>query len=508
MSHCRTILESLLILLVCHCSSVTAEVRQPAVAGQFYPADRQALSAMVNEHLNKAIISEGIDGDIIALIVPHAGLVYSGQIAAHAYKLIEGKTFERVVLCGVSHRHRFQGLSVYGPGVTWKTPLGELSCDDTICQLMTGSFKGIEIIPQAHLQEHSLEVQLPYLQTVLSDFKIIPILMGYPDDVNTSLLEKALNGIPDTRRTILVASTDWQHYRSASEGWKLDSVGIECLMKIDADCLEKNLRDGKTEMCGGGAAVAVMRAAVNRGANRVMILKYGDSGDISDDKSSVVGYLAAVIYRSAEKSSMGESKVEGRPPSVSSGAASDSSLFSEWDLTPEVKRKLLSLARRSIQSYLENRALPAVDSDKILDKRGAAFVTLTRNGHLRGCIGQTAASESISKTVAYCAVQAAFGDPRFVPVGPDELPQLHIEISILTPLEKIISLDEIEVGRDGLMITYGNSRGLLLPQVAVSYRWSREEFLVQLCRKAGIPSDSYRSPEAVIYKFGAIVFGE
>ncbi|MEP0829165.1 MAG: AmmeMemoRadiSam system protein A [bacterium] len=279
-------------------------------------------------------------------------------------------------------------------------------------------------------------------------------------------------------------------------------------MNLDAGCLEKNLRNGKTEMCGGGAAAAVMRAAVNRGANRVKILKYGDSGDISGDKSNVVGYLAAVIYRSKAKSSIGENRKEERLMSATTETTPDSSLFGERDLTPEVKRKLLSLARRSIQSYLENGALPAIESDKILDKRGAAFVTLTRNGHLRGCIGQTAASESISKTVAYCAVQAAFGDPRFVPVGPDELPQLHIEISILTPLERIKSLDEIEVGRDGLMITYGDSRGLLLPQVAVSNRWSREEFLVQLCRKAGIPSDSYRSPEAVICKFGAIVFGE
>ncbi len=463
---------------------------------------------MVTEHLGAVSSSEPIDGDIIALIVPHAGLVYSGPIAAHAYKLINGNSFDRVVLCGVSHRHRFKGISVYGPGIVWKTPLGEVPCGDEICRKLLGSFEGVEVIPEAHLQEHSLEVQLPYLQTVLTGFKIIPIIMGYPDEENITLLEKVLTGVPDEGRTVLIASTDWQHYRSASEGWKLDSVGIDCIKNLDADRLEKSLQTGKTEMCGGGAAVAVMRAAISRGANRVKILKYGDSGDQSGDKSSVVGYLAAVIYRSGKESSNDEVKIDEKSETALSVTTTDTALFNERDLTSDVKNKLLSLARNSILSYMENRTVPAIETDGCLGKPGAAFVTLTRNGHLRGCIGQTAATESISGTVANCAIQAAFGDPRFLPVGPDELPQLHIEISILTPLKKITSLDEIEVGRDGLMIAYGNSRGLLLPQVAASYRWSREEFLIQLCRKAGIPPESYRRPEAVIYKFGAIVFGE
>ena len=187
------------------------EDRHPAVAGAFYPADSSALAAMVQEHFAQATDLPAIDGDIIALIVPHAGLIYSGAIAAYSYKLLEGSDVNRVILCGPSHRYPVKGASVYGPGVSWHTPLGAVKCDDELCTALA-SRKGIDVIAAAHAREHSLEVQLPYLQSVLPDFTIVPVVVSYQDKHRIDMLATALEELEYDSRTILVASTDWQHF--------------------------------------------------------------------------------------------------------------------------------------------------------------------------------------------------------------------------------------------------------------------------------------------------------
>jgi hypothetical protein len=292
----------------------------------------------------------------------------------------------------------------------------------------------------------------------------------------------------------MIASTDWQHYHSAAAGWKLDSLGIACIESLDADRLEKYLSEKKVEACGGAAAVAVVKAAVARGANEVRILKYGDSGDVSGDKSSVVGYLAAAIYRTDDSEKQSESGSEVKS--------------TEYQLTDSEKQQLLRIARESIKAYLAGAELPEIETPAKLNEPGAAFVTLEKHGHLRGCIGYTDAIKPLCETVSSCAVSAAVRDHRFPPVLAEELDSLHIEISILTPLQRVDSPEEIEVGRDGLMITLGRHRGLLLPQVALEYGWDRDEFLAQTCRKAGLPPNAYQSPDATIYRFRALIFGE
>ncbi len=475
-------------------------VRQPAVAGSFYPADSTALAEVVQSHLNAVGQVEPVDGDLIALIVPHAGLVYSGAVAAHAYKLLEDAPIETVILCGPAHRHRFQGISVYGPGIEWKTPLGSVACDKQICNQLLQHDKSISLIEKAHRQEHCLEVQLPYLQTVLDNFQIAPVLMGLPDRKAINLLADALDALKPHGNSIMIASTDWQHYRSAAEGWKLDSVAIECVEQLDVDRLEKLLASRQVEMCGGGPTVAVLRAAVAKGADRVKILKYADSGDITGDKSSVVSYLAAAIYKSKEGKAVDKDKQKTTSSTTESGTGFS---LSETDRT-----LLLQIARESIKHYLTNRSIPDFEVPENLRRPGAAFVTLEKHGHLRGCIGHTVAEEPLYRTVTLCAIQAAVTDPRFPPVTLDELDDLHIEISVLTPLELIESLEEIEVGRDGLMISLGEARGLLLPQVATERGWNRTEFLENTCRKAGLPSDAYKSPDAVLQRYQAVIFGE
>jgi len=479
-----------IILFTSITQSSTIE-RPPAVAGSFYSGDSAELAFTVEHHLKNVSPIPEINGQIIALIVPHAGLIYSGQIAAFCYKLLEKSQVKRVVLCGPSHRHGFDGLSVYGSDVTWKMPTGNVPCNNYLCNKLIGYNKKISMIEQAHKREHCLEVQLPYLQAVINDLQIVPVIMGYPTNENINLMADALTSLPLDENNVMIASTDWQHYRPASEGWPIDSLGISCLEKMDPDRLAKYLNEKKVEMCGGGTTVAVMKAAMNKGANSVKILRYGDSGDISGDKNSVVSYVAAVLYKSDT-------------PLKSSFLNKEAS----YALSEAEKKKLLEVARQTIEQYLKDGTYPKFKVQGILKEPGAAFVTLEKNHQLRGCIGHTIAREPLYKTVSICAVQAAVGDPRFPPVTADEIKDLHIEISWLTPLQKIESLDEIKVGRDGLMITLGRNRGLLLPQVATDYKWTRTEFLEHTCRKAGLPNDAYKRDDVVIEKFQAVIFGE
>jgi AmmeMemoRadiSam system protein B/AmmeMemoRadiSam system protein A len=472
------------------------------VAGAFYPADSAQLSAVVQGHLDNVFDLPEIDGRLMALVVPHAGLVYSGQIAAYSYKLLENSSINRVILCGPSHRYPFPGLSVYGPYITWQTPLGNIRCNNELCDKLVSFNNNIEIIRQAHQQEHCLEVQLPYLQTVLDSFEIVPIAMGYRNPATIKLLSDALLSLDIGENTVMIASSDWQHYRPASEGWSYDSLGLSCFEDMDPDRLEKYLAEGKVEMCGGGPAVSILRTAMAMGADKVKILKYGDSGDAAGDKSSVVGYAAIAIYRS---DNAGNSQ---KPKEDKDMSKADKKLPDKFELIDSEKEELLKIARESIESYLKSGQIPEFRVSDNLEKFGAAFVTLEKQGNLRGCIGYTSAVEPLYQTVSSCAVQAAVNDRRFRPVTYDEMDDIHIEISVLSPMQLVESFDEIEIGRDGLMIFKGPNRGLLLPQVAADYNWDRIQFLEQTCRKAGLPAAAYKAPDAVIYKFQAVIFGE
>jgi AmmeMemoRadiSam system protein B len=285
----------------CHraIAAEAADVRRPAVAGTFYPVDSTELAGIVKAHLAKARGIPSVDGRIVALIVPHAGLAYSGEIAATAYHLLRGRDIRTVILCGPAHRYDFEGLAIYGPGVAWKSPLGLVHCADELCRYLVDFDENIVADVKAHRSEHSLEVQLPYLQTVLSDFEIVPVTVGRQTTSSMQMAARALSSIEMDKHTIMVASTDWQHYRPASVGWKMDSLGIDCLDRLDPDRLARLLQSGRVEACGGGATVAVVKAALAQGANRIRILRYGDSGETSGDTSSVVSYVAAVIYEAA-----------------------------------------------------------------------------------------------------------------------------------------------------------------------------------------------------------------
>jgi AmmeMemoRadiSam system protein B len=270
-------------------------IRRAAVAGSWYPGTSRAIVTAVESHLRNAG-SSAVGGDLVALIAPHAGLMYSGPVAAHAHALLRDRRFDVIVLVGPSHFVGFDGVAVY-PSGAFETPLG-LSYIDEACaaELMSVS-NVITAKPAVHAREHSLEMQLPFVQHLAPSAKIVPLLVGYQTRDTAERLAQALADVLRSRNVLLVASTDLSHYHDAAVAGRLDSVVIDCVSRLDADGLQHALDERQEHACGGGPTVAVMRAARALGASQAVVLNYADSGDVSGDKSSVVGYLAAALGR-------------------------------------------------------------------------------------------------------------------------------------------------------------------------------------------------------------------
>jgi len=466
------------------------EVRRPAVAGSFYPGDPKTLTRQVREYLSRAA-KEEVEGEIIGLVSPHAGYMYSGAVAAHAFKTVAGMKFDAVVIVAPSHRFPFQGASVYDRG-GYETPLGVLPPEREIIQKLKSESKVIQPLPQAHSQEHSLEVQLPFLQEVLGEFNLVPLVIGSQDYRSCEAVGKAIAGAVKGKKVLLVASTDLSHYHPYDRAVQLDKVILEDIGEFDARKLSRDLEAGKGEACGGGPVIAVMVAAGELGANRARVLKYQNSGDVTGDRSGVVGYGAAVFFRD---SGPAKKEPDGRKAGISLG------------LTEEEKRDLQRIARAAIERRLKGeKASAAGPAGGHLKENRGAFVSLHRRGQLRGCIGTIQPNKPLYQVVEEMAAAAAFEDSRFAPLTAQEMKDLDLEISVLTPLQRVQDVQEIEVGRHGLYIKKGFYAGLLLPQVAAEYKWSRETFLEETCRKAGLPKNAWKEKGTEIYMFSADIF--
>ena len=472
-------------------------VREPVVAGTFYPGESEELASTVDLLLDAAG-PQDVSGDIVALIAPHAGYVYSGGVAAHAYAAVRGQEYDTVIVVAPSHRVAFRGASVFD-GSSYETPLGRVSVDREVVDALRGLGLGFD--PRAHAQEHSLEVQVPFLQRSLEPFTIVPIVMGEQSEASVRTLGAAIARVVSDRsdsRFLLVASTDLSHYHSQKEASALDAVAVESVEAFDPEELLRALSRGECEACGGGPTAAVLVAARELGADRADVLKYATSGDVTGDMSQVVGYMAAVVTAPADAGTS-----EGEPTKTSTDASGGGRV------SIAERRELLRLARASIESALTGSEPPeaALESD-VFETPSGAFVTLHDSGRLRGCIGSIRSARPLAETVVSMAVEAALRDPRFPPVTSDELPALDIEISVMSPIEPVLDVSTIEVGRDGLIIQHGAHSGLLLPQVATEYGWDRETFLDHTCQKAGLPAGTWREQGVTILRFSAEVFGE
>ena len=460
-------------------------LREAVAAGQFYPDSKEELSSLVDEFLNKAELPK-LEPHIRALIVPHAGYVYSGQVAAYGYKTLVDKDIKTVILIGNSHQEYFDGASIYPKGY-FETPLGKVEIDADFAEKLMEANDKIYFKESAHLEEHSLEVQLPFLQKVLgSGWKIVPIILGNQPgaaDILVNALKPLMND-----NILLVASTDLSHYPNYEDAKYSDGKVIEGILtgkrekfrETIANIEKENIDNLQTCACGHDAIEVVMGLMEGKTAK---LLKYANSGDVSiGDKSQVVGY-AAIVFTSDK---------------------------SETELSKEQQKRLLEIAKQSLESYLkEGKILKFEEDDSFLNKPMGAFVTLKEHGDLRGCIGVFEPDIPLYQVVAETVISSAINDPRFMPVTKEELSLLEYEISVLSPLKKVDSYQDVEIGKHGVKIVRGSRGGVFLPQVATENNWDRDTFLSILCtQKAGLPADCWKDEDTDIYVFTAQVFGE
>lgn len=447
-------------------------IRPSAVAGMFYPqSPDQALRQLDQCWADSRPHPElGVPKAIIA---PHAGWIYSGAVAASAYGLLKPArgTIRRVVLLGPSHRVAFRGMAV-SEADSWASPLGSVPLDRAAIAQVVGKVPMVGTLEQAHAQEHSLEVHLPFLQKALGDFTLIPVVVGdcAPEQV-AALLDALWGGA----ETLVVVSTDLSHYLDYAACRDLDDRTRIAIENLDPTALSRDQACGRMPM--GGLLLAAKRRGMT-----IVTLDVRNSGDTKGPKDKVVGYGAWALYEQ------------------------------EADDIRDLGPLLLELARTAIQNHLEH-GRPVVshagpDMPAALRQPGACFVTLKKNGQLRGCIGSPQAWRPLAEDVCDNAVKAASRDPRFPPVTAAEWPEVSLSVSVLTPPTAMTIADQDDLlaqlrpGIDGLIIEDAGKRALFLPSV-----WEqlpdKRQFLAHLKLKAGMAADHW-SPSFRAQRFEAV----
>ena len=463
----------------------SGRVRPAAVAGTWYPDDPGELAEMMDEMLAAV---EPVDGVPVGLIVPHAGYAYSGPVAACGFKQLEGEQVDVAVVVASDHQAPLSDpISVWAEG-GFETPLGIVPVDVDLAQALVEADPRITFDPAAHEGEHPIEIELPFLQRVCPDCRIVPVLMSEADEETVAALADALLEVLPGRRAVVIASSDLSHYPTYDDAHVADGATLSAIETGDPARVRETIRalmragfaNLVTCACGEGPILVTMRVAQGLGADTVTILRYANSGDSPHgDRDQVVGYGAVMFWRY-------------EPP----------------DLTDAQREELLALARTAIAGYLETGEMDAYETqDPALARRSGAFVTLKQGGELRGCIGHTRADQPLYQAVQRAAVSAATADSRFPSLTVDELPGVAVEVSVLSPFRRVVDIEQIQVGTHGLMVFKDGWQGLLLPQVPVEQGWDREEFLDQLCQKAGLPAGCWQE-RASIYAFTAVVFGD
>ncbi len=471
------------------------EIREPAVAGLFYPNDKKELAENVDRLLADAA-PKPVE-NLRALVCPHAGYRFSGHTAAVGYKLLRGMDIDTVVVMAPSHYASFDGASI--PKVdAYQTPLGLIAVSPEASKL--AKLKPFVVNPPCevrrpswwrqapkelpafgedtpHSWEHSLEVQLPFLQQTLKNFRLAPIIFGR---VDPKAVADALDEVIDGK-TLLVASSDLSHYHPYETAKRLDDRCIKAICSLDPERVERQ------EACGKGPILTLIHLARKNGW-RAKLLDYRNSGDTSGDKSGgVVGYAAIAFYE----------------PAVDNGN----------EFTEEQRKFLLKLARKTVTASVRHEPLPVVDRqdvDSALAQRRACFVTLTIDGRLRGCIGSIFPEEPLYRAVIRKAQAAAMADPRFPPVTPKELKRIEIEISVLTLPEELEFdspeelLEKLRPGVDGVVLRLGNRQATYLPQVWEKIPEKRS-FLSHLAKKAGLGPSEWMNDrvEILVYQVEA-----
>ena len=461
------------------------KIRKAYVAGQFYPGNKDQLTAQIQDYLEQV---EKIDlpGPLQALVAPHAGYIYSGPIAAYAYKQIE-KPFKRIFILASNHSPQadVHGLSV--PEYThYTTPLGDVPVSPIAQTLLQE--ERIAFVSEAHTT-HIIEVHLPFLQTLLEDFEIIPVITGRLKWNDVEYFGELFNQYVDDE-TLFIVSTDLSHYHPYKEAINLDTSCIYALEELDTKGVINS------ELCGQGAALIVLEIAKKQGWQG-KILDYRNSGDTAGDKNRVVGY-SSIAYYNADESDLNSS-----PPQSQT-------------LSPEEQQLLLELAEKTVELYVKEQKVFEPEAEQFspsrpLFKPRGTFVTLKKQGQLRGCIGDLIGRQPLFLGVRDNAIKAATRDARFSPLTEDELEEIDFSISVLeTPQLLEVSTHEEYLDtlthQDGVILISGEHSSTYLPQV-----WGQfpdpVEFLSRLCLKGGALADCWKNLATQIYTYQAQEFG-
>ncbi len=464
-------------------------LRNPAYAGSFYPADADKLRQTIENLAEKAArtpVDLPDDKELKALILPHAGYIYSGLTAAHAVHVLRKNQFSKVILMGPDHRVGFSGVAVSNVNA-YVTPLGNIRLSRDAENLLNADpvFKSV---PLSDRKEHSLEVILPFLQYFLPEFELVPMVMG-PGDFRK--YTRAVESVTD-EKTLLVASSDLSHYLAYDDAVAMDRDTIDKILTLKtSELLEK-----PHCACGKIPILILMNMAERHGWEPIL-LHYSNSGDTAGTRDKVVGYAAIAFY--------GDKPMKDQNTSAK-------------EYTEEQGQLLVRLARKTIADRLgksgeEPESLDAALKSDVFQKNRGTFVTLKKHGQLRGCIGSLSANEPVAESVRHNAINAAFHDPRFQPLSENELDQVEVEVSILSEPKPLAYEDaddliaKLRVNIDGVILRKGYHSATFLPQV-----WEQlpkpEDFLSHLCRKAGLPGDAWRTSKLEISTYQVEYFEE
>jgi AmmeMemoRadiSam system protein B/AmmeMemoRadiSam system protein A len=479
--------------------SARQEVLKSTLAGTWYKGDPSALRADLAGYFEKAQVEP--QKDVVALILPHAGYEYSGPTAAWGVKSL-GRSYRRVVIIGPTHRLPMEDMFSVPRATHYETPLGRVPLDvEFIDKLL--KYPLFQTVPGAFEQEHSVQIEVPLLQYKLGEFGLVPIVAGQCSAETCAKAGEILASLVDAD-TLVVASSDFTHYgqrfdyvpfkQDIAEGLrKLDMGACEFIRKLDAKGL-LDYRDSTGATICGCVPVAVLLAALGKDT-RAEVVRYTTSGELTGDYSNSVSYVAAVFQ------------------GAWSGSAAPPALAANPDvLSAEDKKQLLSLARQAIRYALDNEKVPGpadlnfTASESMKPPRGA-FVTLKKNGQLRGCIGDIFPQRPLYKSVIGNAIYAAFADRRFRQLQKEEYDQIKIEISALTMPKPVASYRDIRIGIDGMVLRKAGRSAVFLPQVAPEQGWDLDTTLENLSIKAGLPPDAWKEGASFLV-FQAEVFGE
>lgn len=471
--------------------------RQPVAAGRFYSAHAEKLELEIEKmflNAEKEIkIKLPSANDLLALIAPHAGYVYSGIVSASAFlQLKHLNPRKRIFLIGSSHHTDFNGASIYNVG-NYLTPFGHVEVDKVLADNLIEQSPIIEFVQAAHAHEHGLEVMLPFIQYFWkNEFKIVPIVIAtHRNDICKQLADLLMPYF--NTQNLFVFSTDLSHYPDYDNAVKIDKQTTQAILKADSQFFLEQINKHKslnipnlaTSICGWTSILTLLYIMEEQKNDNIHSILYQNSGDakLYGEKDRVVGYQSMAIYKNQKEN--------------------------QFTLSEDEKQQLLALAKKSIKHYAESgtKLVPKPDeysSNNIIQKRGA-FVSVYEKDELRGCIGRISTPASLFETIAELAVSATFFDTRFSPISKNLLDEIQIEISVLTPLKRISSPDEIILGKHGIYIKKGAHSGTFLPQVGERSDWTNEEFLGHCAKnKARIGWDGWKDAELFTYE--AIIF--